>query len=720
MLNLLAAKASIRSKLFLAGLVLSIIPIVIMAGMTLIIAKKSISDELEKTNRNTMRQMQERVESTLDQVDRMVVQGAYSQALHILLYEDGLRGEGQRLEDAHMMLSALEQLIDHAEDVFLYAPVSERVIASSGVYNDARERLEPELLQALEETESSLLWLEMTDRDHEQPSGHASSRLTGMTLVRTIPIGSETPHGYLIVRLGAEMFSVIFDQMRLGRTGGTVLLTPSGHWYAEPAVEALLSARDSGWQNRLVQPAGSRAPDAASILTGKDNKLSVHAMQAPANGWTYISIVPYKEIMGHWQVIERVMWGATALLILIMPILALFMSNAIHQRVRSVLGRMRGREAGAAEGRDELDQIVLYVESVHDRNDTLEERVKSSYPALETHYVRSWLTEPLTPALQAELARLDVVRADTGYIAICIDWIVQDVGGRNRDTLQLEDLLTTLKGVDAAPARCFLVKLERDRIGGLLATTSGEDGPAKAQIQYILERWIEEVRQGLGQDVVIGVGRSVSGADNVHSSFLDSLEALRQRLPGGGNRIYWIDEVKACAAGFHYPVQQEQAVIAQLKLGDLPRACQALEDFKTVLSEEGSLTHERMLQYYSVLITSLMRLPGPGAGSGDDNVFGANLLEKLSRFREIDQVHHWLMEEVLGAVSKLLASERSQETTEAARSIRRAMQYIQEHADMEVSLPAVAEYTGLPEFSSVCSSSRRPVYPSPTMSLPTE
>lgn len=128
-------KGSIAQKLLLLGMLFSIVPVLLMGAIIYTTVEHRMTTELEKTNRNTMNQMRERIEGTMSQIDRMIVQSIFSHRLNMELYKAG-DFDWRALDELTMMLASLEELIEYAEDISIYIAGSQRRITPEGLFED--------------------------------------------------------------------------------------------------------------------------------------------------------------------------------------------------------------------------------------------------------------------------------------------------------------------------------------------------------------------------------------------------------------------------------------------------------------------------------------------------------------------------------------------------------------------------------------------------------
>lgn len=688
---------SIAQKLLLLGIIISIVPVLGMGMIVYIAVEQGLTEEIESTNRNTMNQMRERIEGTMSQVDRMIVQSMYSHQLNLELYRaDGF--DWRALNDITMMLASLEELIEYAEEISIYVTGSEQRITAEGLFDEGTRVMDAYLDQGRWRSESPFMWYE---RIAEPSSGN---KLAGLTLVRKIPIAAEEPYGYFIVHLHEDVFADIFDQMRIGKTGGMLLLTPSGNRYAEPALDELLGQEEYGPVADAWLAGRGNVANGETLKSSGGRKLFVQTIEAKQNGWKYAAIVPYHEITAPLHTILRILWTTCAIIILIVLFFIVKLYFRAAGRLNTLLGRMKYKVPSAMKDNrksDELGQLEHYMDQMHGIHERMEDKLLSSFPDLKAHYLRKWLTEPLSEPLLDHLKTYELYQDDRNYVSFCIEWdtaVLLDPSAAA--SMQIEDIIITLGAIDLSPVRSFLVRLDDDRVGGVLEF---EQPPLemglKSRVEQCLRAYVRAADQQLNQSIVIGAGDTALEADQISVNFQQALEALRHRLVDSHKTLFFADEAGCYPEAFRYPVQQEQSMISAIYRGDPDQAYLALDDFADTLSNNNELSGEQLLHAYSLLLSALLRT-GNSSGNGftvDQRLFRANLFEQLNRLRTVEHIHHWLREDVIAQIAEQTHYQRSLTSSKDTEIIQQAITYIHDHADQEISLKKVAELVGLRE-----------------------
>ncbi|MBD2845312.1 AraC family transcriptional regulator [Paenibacillus sp. IB182496] len=691
-------KRSIAQRLLLLGLLFSIVPVVIVSTIMYTVVAQRMTTEIERTNLNTMNQMRERIEGTLSQVDRMIVQGIYSYRLNVEIYEAG-RFNWNAIEEMTMMLAALEELIEHADEVSVYIPESKRQVTAEGLFEDQGNLMDAYLDQGSWTAEAPYMWYE---RVAEPTARRAGRVLAGLTLIRKIPIAAEAPYGYFIVHLNEQVFADVFDQMKLGRTGGMLLLTPAGNRYAEPVLEQVLMGHEA--DGAIAQALSETTSTGGTMVRGPGGaRHLLQTLESPLNGWTYAAIVPYDEITEPLQTMFKILWATCALIVGIAGFFLFRLYLRAAGRLNVLLGRMKYKVQPAEPGHrpaDELGQIEHYMDRMHGAHEALASDYRQSVPDLKAHYVRQWLTEPFSESLRQNLTRHGLYEPDRLYAALCIEWGNEPAAAIAPVSLKMEDVVLTLEAAEVSSARCFLVRLDEDRIGGILEIAQGgADGDVKPWARSRLQVFVEAAVQQLKQAIVIGCSGTTGEAAELQHHFRQAAEALRHRLVDGEDKILFADELVHDPRAFRYPVQEEQSLLSAMHLGEWDEADLALERFAETLNRENALSAKQLVHAYALLLSALLRI-GSAFGSGlavEQRVLRADSFERLARLRTIEQIHQWLKEDVIKQLAAQTHAHRASASDEDAERIQQAIAYIHDHSDQDLSMKLIAEQVGLRE-----------------------
>ncbi|MBD2862504.1 helix-turn-helix domain-containing protein [Paenibacillus oceani] len=662
--------ASIRLKIWIAAALISIIPVAAVGALTYSIAESSLMEEVAKTNRATMKHVQERIESMIEDVDRIAVQQLLDDGLQVFLHEGRLTGNEFELSQVMTVLASMETLIDQAEVVYLYMVKPQAVVTAGGVERDPGKVLNEGLLQALHDNGRPVFWHDRV-ATHVTDVSDSEGAPDGIAWVRRIPAAFEQPLGYFIVTIREEVLLDVFRHMEFGETGGMLFVTSSGHLYADPNARKLLGGNQTDKVRHLLSQNNNGTSGNVSRLELDGRDMLVHGLQSPLNGWQYVSIVPYEELTGHIRNIKRAVLAVCLVLIGIALAASLLLASTLYVKVRALL------------------------ESMQSRNDKLQRQVQKSLPELRTHFVRKWLTEPLSPEDIKQLEEMGVSVERSGYTAICMEW---NDSRRYSDTDArewLERIIGEAQRMAEGSIRGHLIRIAPDRIAGVFVHESEEQASVRQETIRTAEQLLEQIDRKLGQVVTIGVGETCASAAEVHISFEEGKQAVQHRLAAGGGRVYTLESIRAHSVETIYPLEQEKAVMAGLKLGDAEKAQAALYGFTSDLIGNETLTYDQMLQSYAMLLTAAYQTLSDLGMRTQLSLLPYNGYTKLYGMKSAEEIEIWFKSELFPAVLRRIVAGRKPPEERETQGIAPVLDYIHRHYDQDLSLGLVAERFGL-------------------------
>ncbi|NOU87894.1 helix-turn-helix domain-containing protein [Paenibacillus sp. LMG 31460] len=684
-------------KVLLAASLISIIPVIVLGFITYFIASSSIMQGISKTNKETMRQVQERIDKLLVTNDKIVLQQAFNPTLTDFLKEPDPLDNIQSLKNVTTILNTMEMLIDNVDSVYLYMNRQQLAINPSQGIVEA-PKLGAELLQRINESKEPFFWYEHnTTRSELNGGSHV------ITLVRRLPVSSDQALGYLIINLNEQAIFNVFGSLYAGTNGEMLILTPSGSvlsdWH-KPLNRELLS------HHSIRDLMASDIPESSDKIKINGDSMLVSSLESDYNGWRYVSILSLRELTKPIQSIKY----TTTIICLALILMGLFASILLSKRLFRIISgiaesiRVIGKFNPTSQRKmDEFGLIHYYVETIRSENDELENQIKESMPLLRANFIQRLLTEPFRSGeFYEKLNYYQIPVKCPFYTVLCIE--LDNLRGQSEQDVNLffYGAINIVKEIISHYTNGMVVRMQSDQIAVVINYGLESDEPSllQAEIFRISEEIRTLIEQVLKVTATIGVGHSYLGLENIQRSYKEAVEALKYQLLEGTGTVLFIEQVNPEATTLTYPVEQEQSVLTNLRLGNIEQASSAVDDFAVSLKMKGSLTTDHVRQSFVQLVAATMRTLYELDPKEGPTLFEENVYQTVNGFKTMEHVVQWLKKVMFPTIITHIRHLRSERNSLIADKVLR---YIHEHYDEDLSQPFLAEMVMMPvsHFSSI-------------------
>lgn len=673
-------------KVLIVASLLATIPVLIMGTAAYFTASGKIIEEIGEANRQTLQQIQQRIDEKLITLENMTLQNAVNPTLSRFLSASDPQQDTENFGMTLTILNAMQVIIEDVDAVYLYRPDKRLVVSpNSGMVDDT---VLPDYVRQAVSANPTKVWL-----DHKLESELIRDDFHQITLVRRINTSNETPPGYLIVNLNDTAFFRVFSDMQLGARE-LLIVTPSGNVFSD-RMSSLLSDEESDAFLRKV--ADSDAEKQLRIENAEGDSLAVNALKSNYNGWNYVTVISYSELTRHLQKIKQTTFMLCLLLILTSIVATGVLSKRWYRAIHSLVDLIRHR-GGVAEGRTHKNEFVYirsYFESLHQNNQQLEKQIEESMPLLRANFIQKLLTEPYHSDMRERAAYYNLPVDRPKFTVMCID--LDNMRGQTERDVNLFQyaVINITKEIIGEQAEGLVIRMHNGHIAALINHGDDERSTLDAKLAANLFQIAEDIRKVaeslLHITVTIGIGRSYEGLDRIRVSCLEALEALEYQLIEGSGCVLFIEQLKPDAASFSYPYEIEQQIVTNLKLANMANIEALLDDFAQAIRTE-TLHHEHVRQSFAQLIAvslrTLFELNPSGAQLHDYNLY-----YRLNELNTSAKIVNWLKSEVYPPIVDHLSSRMVQRTHS---TIQKVLQHIHQHYDTDLSQPQLAALVSMP------------------------
>ncbi|TCZ78195.1 AraC family transcriptional regulator [Paenibacillus albiflavus] len=685
-----SVRRNIRLKLVLAACLLSILPVLIVSIGSYTIASTSLEQEVGRAKRETLKQVQERIDDRLIALNKTVLQHLFnSSSLNEFLQLDDPYKDIRLYKEVVAILNSIEVLVDNVDSAELYLINEDKILSVNKGLNSA-ENMDPELRERLRENHAPYFWI-----DRKTDSWMTRGGSQEVTYVREVPVYGDHPRGYLIVKLNDRAFFQIYSEMDREVNSEMLVLTAMGNIFSDWN-KSLLQA-DLGSYSFLtdIRESGLQEDGYTAKVDGQE--MLINYWQSPNNGWKYVSVVPVKELTPLFVRIKQLTLLLCLSLVIGCLTAALMLSKHFYRLIKNILDLIRGKASRFPQSsgkQDEFSIIRHYVEMLHSVNDSLNDQIDVSKPVLASGFMQHVLTESV-PAdeLTEKFDYYDLPHISPFYTIMRVE--LDNLRGQTEQDINLFVYAVKNIAEEILGTSGTVVKMHADVV--LLVNHEPETTAAvrKTEAFRLADEIHTMVECVLNITATVGVGRCQEGLGNIRLSFKEATDALQYRLIVGSGKVIYVGQVQPDTAQqpFTYPAELEQQIMLQVKLGNEQQLIMLLDEFSQGLRQKDGISTEHVRMAFLQLISRVLRELYELDPDGGPLLFNYSLYERVNGLRTMNQMIDWLKNEVFPVISRHIMHRRNDSNH---KSIETVLHYIEQHYDDDLSQPMMAELAGMP------------------------
>lgn len=684
--NQLSFKKTLRLKLLIVVSLLAVIPVAILGFISYAVADYGIQKEIGKTNRQTIIQIQKRIDEKLIDLNKTATLFAASPTMNNYIQSHYLKDNYLKFGEVDKVLMLL-LMHDDVDTLFMYffddKGVYSKGFGGMGFIDDISD-LDPVIKENLKVVSKRSFWIDRQTADNVHK----------ITLFKPIPVLQSTPTGYLVLDINDSIFFKVFREVQFGSSGELVILTPSGNIIHDPSKRLL--KEEHKFYPFIKELLETEEDEKIFIEKVDGQKMMISYIKSPNNGWKYATIVPVKEFNYRFDLIKNTTIIICIILMVISFITALILSGKIYGVVQSILDVIKKKNEMTPhpnEKADEMGIIRNYVEFLQSLNTSLENEVKNAKPLLQADFLQRLLTESLCKSeIDEKFDYYGIKRVSSYFTVMCIE--IDNLREQTeKDTnLFLFAIVNISQEIVANHSHGLVVKTHTNHIA-IILNHDPLDVNRQNNAFHIAEE-IRDIAQNLLKiTVTIGVGRCYEGVEQIRVSYREAMEALQYQLVEGNGTVIFIGQVNPEVCEFVYPIKIEQLIILNMKLGNFTQVCALIDDFSTVIKKQEQKNHEYVRQAFFQLVASSIRAFYELDPDNTPGFLTHNLYYELNKFKTMDQIVSWLKEKIYPAIIEHILKCRRQKDQQ---SIDKVVEYIHLHYYEDLSQPAMAELISMP------------------------
>ena len=203
------------------------------------------------------------------------------------------------------------------------------------------------------------------------------------------------------------------------------------------------------------------------------------------------------------------------------------------------------------------------------------------------------------------------------------------------------------------------------------------------------------IKREMSVGVTIGIGRYYSDPRDIHKSYLEAINAQRQRFYLGNSQIIHIEDVPHLDTGpFNYPFHYERTVMDKVRCGDRNQAKAALRELLDgIFATKAGMDTVKACALELLIVLSRAAVEG-GGNLEQLTLLNFNCIDQLTSCHDNTQVEEWMFDSLNHFMDNMLENRDGMNL----RVINKACDYIVKNCHKNISLEEVAQTAHLSPF----------------------
>lgn len=532
--------------------------------------------------------------------------------------------------------------------------------------------------------------------------GKLGDTINVISVIKPIPLNGTTPIAFAVVNIDEKYFSNIMNSL-LENKGQEVYITnlnggiiSRNNLYGN--YEKLLSNNSiSGNKNKSA---------VNEIVTFNKEKLLISKAVSQSYGWEYVSIIPFKSIIGQANLIKYWSVFVVMLALVIGLIVSLIFSAKLSRPINTIAALFKDHNE-QGENEDVFEYIENKVTNLVYKNESIEKTLSENMPILRNNYLVSLLT--------GKAQDFDEIRNRFNYYNIDFylegSYLVYIISVDNYESLTaihseyeinmlIINLIDTIGVIVNKNNKGLVINTCPDEIAVVLAIPEEikEQSERKEMIELLGIKIRNAVIESGSYIATISAGSMCYKIDEINISYKDALQALKYKPIMGRNIIFYDDIKNMKEEAFDYPFEKEDELLSFLRSGDLTSIIKCNKEFFHMLMSINKGNIENFY-YYMQLMSSIIKCINE-LGINAQVVFKhRNLYKEILGCSSILVVQEWF-EKLYTNIVEILDSRKENKNKSIIDSVK---EYINVNYSKELSLTVLSQqvYISAPYLSKI-------------------
>ncbi|OXS54049.1 hypothetical protein B1A99_27840 [Cohnella sp. CIP 111063] len=695
------SKISFFHKSLIITLLISSIPLILLAILTYYNGTREIEREVGRTQRLQYEQVSERVDAELTQLKMTVNQWAYNP----LMMELQNHSIGQ---DVRYTLDLFNQLVVMKQSDPLIQQVSLLLREGGGLLIDGENgsrslaaELYRERYLPLLEQQQIIFW---TDR---LALSEASGDSLSVSLVQKVPVLSDPSYGAILVELNKREIASLLEQLSPPGQGVAFLHEESQGYLVANAAERTAGRMEL--EGSILKAVRDRNDDTGSFSYASDQEVYVVTYgHLKSTGWLYVCATPLSHLIKPVERVFKLPLIAGLLGLAIAFVLSWFASKQLYRPLLH-LTKLFGHDQPAAESSRRNE--VHFIESrwnylLRERTD-MKFKLEKALPALRDGFVLQLVQGHLNALpdyrIREQFEQFGLLFGNARYSMLLIE--LYGFADRYSNPARGDDRLITFAAAniveemlrqrqpdDATSAS--VINFQDLTIGVLFSYAHDcANERIKAAMSEFGHALIEPLQTYLKLQGIAGISRVTASVKHLSIILEDTRQAMRHRNLEADDSIIDAEQTMPLGEGEPgqvYPFLEGNMLVQALQSGAEEQAFQHVHAFVEALRAKSS--NEFAIQQGMLQLLGNVQFTMTQMGCNPQQLYqGVNLYEQLLQIREPSAMLAWFNAAVL---TPFMVEMQSLRDLKIKQVVEKVVALMQESYMQDLSLEYCADRFG--------------------------
>lgn len=659
----------IKKNLLISLIILSTIPVAIMALVSSYLGNNIISKQVNQMHLVFLSQVERDMNSQFKKFDELMLQYTYNNS-SLLRYtkEDLDHTNYTTVNDLSAILTNLKSGMEHVVEIDFYSKPFNKIVTSSGSVLNSDDFGDPVAMELANQAVHYGKWLDTRV--------NVNSRLGKpvITYVRPLNIyDSSQSAGVFILYLDAGSLSnklIKHDEFNdpsvyyAVNSSGHVMLhsNPSllgGRIHTEPFLAELSHAKGSSHYSFVSDVDGKRA-STSTVYSGNHQ-------------WYYVSVIPMDLITKETDQLRNMLLAICFISILIMILISFKTSSIVYFPLQKLLQHIN-KNKPLQKNKDEANHILDYIDQYRNaaENYTILSLLSGNVKDKDIH-----IEDFGTSKIVVHLIELDQLFLQSSY----------SMEDQFLFYYALENIANEILGANG-PSRTLMIQ------PGLFVILSQPRNEMLPLCRSYAETLLNAVRTYLKLNCVISISYADSGIQDLHEAYLQAKHALRLSFTLGTNQIIISDELDPSVSDeASILTDMETQILHSLQLFKYEEARHYFSKLVQIMKEDFSLTSDILMSYFSQLLGAMIHTVKKHSSGFSLPLSMKEIPLELTKLRNLAEIDAFIQKRFFDAIH--FQPQATGRETHEQKQIEQVMEHIHHHYFQDISLQHCAELVGM-------------------------
>ncbi|RAV00205.1 helix-turn-helix domain-containing protein [Paenibacillus sp. YN15] len=660
----------IKKNLLISLIILSTIPVVIMALVSSYLGNNVISRQVNQMHLVFLSQVEKDMNSQFKKFDELMLQYTYNNSALLRYTKEELDHTNYTaVNDLGNILSNLKSGMEHVAEIDFYSKPFGKVVTSGGPVLSVEDFHDSVALDITNENLHYGKWVGTRT--------NVNSRLGKpvITYVRPLNIyDSGQSAGYFILYLDAASLSnklIKHDEFNdpsiyyVVNSAGSVML------HSDPSFLGA-NIHSGSFMSELSHAKGTSYYSFTTNLDGK--RTSISTVYSGNHEWYYVSVIPVGLITKETDQLRNMLLGICLLSILVMIAISFKTSSIVYFPMQKLLQHI-GKYKPLPQNKDEANHILAYIDQYRNaaENYSLLSLLSGNVKGEDVHI------ENFGPnRIVIHLIELDQLFLQSNY----------SMKDQFLFYYALENIANEILGANG-PSKTLMIQ------PGLFIVLSQPRNEVLPLYRSYADTLLNAIRTYLKINCVISISYADSGIHDLHEAYMQARHALRLSFTLGANQVIISDELDPSISDeASILTDMETQIIHSLQLFKYEEARQHFARLVQIIKEDFSLTSDVLMSYFSQLLGAMIHTVKKHNSNLSLHLSTKEVPIELTKLRNLAEIEAFIQKRFFDGIRSQPQATAGKEMNEQ-KLVEQVMEHIHHHYFQDISLQHCAELVGM-------------------------